>query len=495
MNIFNQYIASLAISLALFNSSLQAQSEFALNNHSVDHLLVTQEAKIPVHTTDASLGVAGQQPLRNQIGVMNCLSQPTLAATKTLELIQAIEKAVCFSPETNSAWVQTKIQAAQLAISKSSYYPQLSTNANYDWGKDNYQVKDRSELSYDTNTRRFAITLQANWLLYDFGTRKAQVDEANKLLATSLALQNQVLQEVILKTITAYYEVIQYELKQENLKQLVAIAQKNYDIAHARYRAGAGIKSDALQMQANLAKAQSSLTQLNGELNIAKGNLAILMGEPAYQDFKTNNKVNIPTLLNLRSIQDLLNESLQVNPKLKAAQLAVEAAQAKVRATKRSQYPAISLLSNMSHSKQLGESPFANDTQRIQAGIQVSFPVFDGFNQKYQIRSAQENLKLKQLEEDQLKLQTHADIWKSYNQLQAMHDNLIALKSLNESASQAFEVTQGRYKAGVGNLVEVINAQNMYIEARLNFSTALTEFLIIRFQLLANIGNLNLWDE
>jgi len=439
--------------------------------------------------------VQAKTMLRPQIGIINCLSQPNLAMSEILELMQAVEKAVCFNPETNSAWVQAKIQAAQLGISQASFYPQISSSANYDWGKDDYQVKNRNDLSYDTNTRRYGLSVQANWLLYDFGTRKAQVNEAEKLLAMSLSQQNQILQETILKTIIAYYQIIQFELKFENVNQLLKFSKENYNIAHARYLAGVGIKSDELQMSANLAKAQADLTKLNGDLKIAKGNLAALMGEPSYQEFQVNSHLKIPIVLDLKNIHVLIAESEQIHPKFKAARLAVEAAQEKVKSTKSSQYPIVSLLSNLNNSKQLGESPFANNSQRIQAGIQVSLPIFDGFNHKNQNKIAQENLKLKQLAEEQIKLQNNADIWKSYNELQAMHENLNALKNLNESATTALEVVQGRYKAGVGNILEVVNAQNVFIEARLNYSTALTEFLVIRYQLLANIGKLNIWSE
>lgn len=433
--------------------------------------------------------------MRPQIGTINCLSQFSLNLEQTLGLLQAVEKAVCFNPDTNGAWVQAKINAAQLGVAKSSYYPQISSSANFDWGKDDYQVKDRQDLSYDTNTRRYGLTIQANWLLYDFGARKAQVNEAEKLLAMSLAQNNQTLQDVILKTVIAYYQITQYELKSENLEHLVSLAQENFKIAHARYKAGVGIKSDELQMSANLAKAQSDLTKLKGELKVAKGNLATLMGEPAYQDFKIDNTLKVPALLNLKSIHTLIEQSSQINPKFKAARLAVEAAQAKVKSTQFSHYPAVTFISNFNDAKQLGESPFANDSQRIQAGVQISLPLFDGYNNKYQVKAAQENLKLRQIAEEQLKLQNNADIWKSYNELQAMHDNLLALTNLTESATSAYDVVQGRYKAGVGNMLEVINAQNVYIEARLNYSTAMTDFLIIRYQLLANIGNLNIWSD
>ena len=432
---------------------------------------------------------------RTQVGDIQCLSQSQLNPNDQLSLIHAVERAVCRFPETKSAWVQTRIQAAQLKISKSSYYPQLSTSVNYDWGRDDYQVDGRPDMSYDTDTRRYGLAVQANWLLYDFGARHYQVEEAQKLLAMSLAQQDVVLQSVIIKTISAYYQITQVELKLDNLKQLVTLAEQNHQIANARYKAGAGIKSDVLQMSANLAKAKSDQTKLMGELKIAKGRLASLMGEPAYQNFQINNQLKIPKALNLKSIEDLVKQAEKLHPRFKAAQLGIDAAQDKVKATQRAKYPSLTFNSSYNQSKQLGESPFGNETQRLQAGVQVSIPLFDGFNRKHQVVVAQENLKLKQLEEEQLKLEINAEIWKSYNELHAIHDNIQALQLLNESATQAYAVAQGRYRAGVGNMLEVVNAQNLLTEAKMNYSTVLTEFLVVRYQLLSNMGNLNIWSE
>ena len=44
-------------------------------------------------------------------------------------------------------------------------------------------------------------------------------------------------------------------------------------------------------------------------------------------------------------------------------------------------------------------------------------------------------------------------------------------------------------------MLEVVNAQNLLTEAKMNYSTVLTEFLVVRYQLLSNMGNLNIWSE
>lgn len=432
---------------------------------------------------------------RSQVGSIECLTQPELNPSQKLSLIHAVERSVCRFPETKAAWVKTKIQAAQLRITQSSYYPQVSASLNYDWGRDDYQVDGRPDMSYDTDTRRYGLAVQANWLIYDFGARHYQVEEAQTLLAMSLAQQDVVLQSVMIKTISAYYHIIQLELKLDNLKQIVLLAEQNYKIANARYKAGAGIKSDELQMSANLAKVQSEQIKLIGDLNIAKGQLAAIMGEPAYQSFQIDNQLKIPISLNLKSIEDLIKDAAELHPRFKAARLNIQAAQHKIKATQRSSYPSLIFNSGLNQSQQLGESPFGNESQRLQAGIQLNFPVFDGFNRKNQIVIAQENLKLRQLEEEQLKLEINTEIWKSYNQLNAIHENIKALELLNHSAATAYEVVQGRYRAGVGSMLEVLNAQNLLTEAKLNYSTVLTEFLVVRYQLLSNMGNLNIWSE
>ena len=132
----------------------------------------------------------------------HCLSQNSLKNEQPIELIDAIERAVCRNPETKSAWVQTRIQAAQLKISKANYYPQVNSTLNYDWSRDDNQVKDRPVLSYDTDLRRYGLGIRANWLLYDFGSRFYQAEEAEKLLAMSLAQHDVALQNMIIKTIS-----------------------------------------------------------------------------------------------------------------------------------------------------------------------------------------------------------------------------------------------------------------------------------------------------
>ncbi|QIO06601.1 TolC family protein [Acinetobacter shaoyimingii] len=444
---------------------------------------------------DVILGEANPKlETRDQIGKVNCLSSGTLNSGNNLELMAAIERAICNNPDTKNAWIETKIRAAQEKMVQSQYYPQVSATADYIKGKSNTQYKNTDLLTYDSKIKKYGVAVQATWLLYDFGSRKQLLKESENLLAMSFAQQDYVLQTVMLQAIQAYYEVLKVEVQIDNAKQLESFAKKNYDIASARYNAGAGIRSDQLQMHANWVKAKSDLIKLNGDLKVAKGNLAAVMGNMAYQNFNVqSNSLKEIELIDLKPIQELLTAAGKTNPQLKQSQYAINAAQHKVKSVERTRYPTISFVSNFDNSTQDGEGSYAYTTQQMQTGLQLNFPIFDGFNRKNKVVEARQLLQQKYVEKEKIEQQIAQDVWKNYNLLQASIENINALKVLSSSAEQSYSVSQGRYKAGVGNILELINAQNLLTESKMKYSTALTEYLVIRFQLLSNVGTLNVW--
>lgn len=432
---------------------------------------------------------------RQNVGNISCLNSP-IKSGQVLDLMEAIERAVCNNPETKSAWIDTKIKAAQVKMTQSQYYPQLNGTVDYTRGKSNTDYKNTEILSYDSKIKRYGVAVQASWLLFDFGSRKQLLKESQNLLAMSFAQDDYVLQAVMMQTIQAYYEVIKLELQQDNLKQLEVFAKKNYDIASARYNAGAGIRSDQLQMHANWVKAKSDLIRLKGDLKVAKGNLSAAMGNMAYQEYniRTDSIQNVQ-LMDLKPIQTLLKDASQYNPQLKQSEFAISAAQHKVKSLERARYPSVSFVSNFNKYTQNGEGSYENTSQQMQTGIQLNLPIFDGFSRKYQIVEARQTLQQRYADKEKVEQQLTQEIWKNYNLLEASIDNTNALIVLTKSAQESYSVAQGRYQAGVGNIVELINAQNLLTEANMKYSTALTEYLVIRFQLLSNVGILNVWEN
>ena len=67
-----------------------------------------------------------------------------------------------------------------------------------------------------------------------------------------------------------------------------------------------------------------------------------------------------------------------------------------------------------------------------------------------------------------------------------------AIDILQKSATQSYQVALGRYKAGVGSMLELLSAQNALVDAKQRKTSALSSWKIARIQLLASLGQLGL---
>jgi len=118
--------------------------------------------------------------------------------------------------------------------------------------------------------------------------------------------------------------------------------------------------------------------------------------------------------------------------------------------------------------------------------------LFTGFKTTYQTRAAQAQFEVKVAERDRLANQIALDVWKAY---QGMLTNSQALRSADDlvvAATQSEKMILGRYKAGVGNILDTLSAQSALANARQQRVTALYNFLISRFALAQAIGQLDL---
>ena len=124
----------------------------------------------------------------------------------------------------------------------------------------------------------------------------------------------------------------------------------------------------------------------------------------------------------------------------------------------------------------------------------MSFPLFTGLRNTYQIRSSESLLEGKVAARDQLANQVALDVWKAYQTLRTNSQALRTANALLASAEQSQRMTLGRYKAGVANMsiVDVLNAQSALASARQQQVAALYNFHASRLALVQAIGVLDL---
>ena len=412
-----------------------------------------------------------------------------------LRLLEAVERALCNNTQTRQAWVNVAQQAAIVGTSKAAYLPTITgsytkSTGNYSTSYVGYPAADQHQSGVTENTG-----LNLTWVLYDFGQRSANLENSLQLLAAANASQDDTLQKVFLTAAQDYYALLTAQEQLAADVEAEKSAQESYMAAAAKYQLGVNALVDKLQAQTSYAQAKLKRVKSYNGVKTAQGTLAIDMGLDANTPIILDtNHSPLPEASFLKSVDALIDEAKKNRPDLRAAQAQLLAAQAKVKATRATGLPSISLVGSMSSQNQLAQIFYPETITRNQViGIQLNVPLFDGFLVNYQTRSAQAQADIQAVNLSNAELQITLDVWKSYQALKAGTEDLVTTKDLLQSANQAFAVAQGRYRTGVGSIIELLSAQSALGSAQQQRIQALSNWYTARLKMAQSLGQLGLW--
>lgn len=397
---------------------------------------------------------------------------------KPLSLVDVTEAALCNNPQTREVYANARVQAAQVGVARSLFFPSVTDTLSAT------ENKNRTT-NYSNATNRIV----ASYLLYDFGSRDANLENANELLRAASATQNATVQTVLLAAVNAFYQVHATRAVLNASVDSERLYQESFKSAEAKYLAGVATPADKLQAQTSFANATLTKLKNEGALKIAYGNLANIMGVPANINFQmADSQLDVIPELVDQDIEALIEQARIQRPDLIASEAQLKASLAKIEAVKADAKPKVRIdASNQYDENLLGQT--SQNTSQI--GIFLSIPLFEGYKPTYLIRSAEATAELNASKRDQLKLQVSLDVWTAYQNLKTANESITASNVLVSSAEESSRVALGRYKEGVGNIIDTLNAQNALANAKQQKIQSVLNWNIARTTLAQSIGVLD----
>jgi outer membrane protein len=437
------------------------------------------------------------EPLRSVVNADACKEQ---ALSTPLALFDAIERALCESPKTRSAWAAIKQAAANVGMSKSGYWPTLNGDAKYAYQHEVTQPSDEPQLRSNYSKAVNEETLTLGWVLYDFGARTASLNNSKQLLLAAQANQDATLQSLFTSTAKDYFGAQGANANVSARRRIESAARENLAAATARVDKGVAPVTDQLQATTALAQAVYERAKAEGDLSGAIGALAVDMSLSPEQALSLPELDSgaMPDTHFVRAVHDLLEDAEKTHPKVLAAAAQWQAAVANVHFARARNLPVLRVVgesdrSNQPVSASLGQPELPALTEENYIGLRIEIPLFDGFNRHYQIRQAEAQADLQEQGLREVQQQVAIGVWSSVQNLQTDTENLRNTDVVLESAKEAVLATQHRNQSGVGNILELLSAQNtlatseqQWIQARLDWRTA-------RLQLAASLGRLGMW--
>ncbi|MDQ5905372.1 MAG: outer membrane protein [Pseudomonadota bacterium] len=433
-------------------------------------------------TTLASLPAtaAGIDPFDTEAAItaVPCVRQQPNGA---LSLADVVDIALCNNPQTRSAWASTRVQAGLVGVAQAPYLPSLTGNL----GSNRIRTKIENQ---DANNRTLnTANISFSWLLYDFGAREANLENARQLLSAAIATQDSTTQAVFLAALQAFYQVHALQAALDAAELSEKAARESLAASDARYRAGSATPADRLQAQTALSQTTLTRIRVGGELKNARGTLANVIGLDANRPVQLApwGAMDPPADFE-RNVESLIDEARRNRPDLTAAEAQLKAARANVDANRAAHLPTFSLAATPGWQDSSGIS-----TNTSSIGIAVSIPLFAGFSQTYKVRTAEAQADLKAAQRDSLQLQVALDVWKSYQNLITATQAMRTTVDLLASAEQSERVALGRYRAGVGSILDLLTAQSALAAARQQRVLSAYDWNVSRATLAQSVGVLD----
>lgn len=403
--------------------------------------------------------------------------------SKELTLLDAMEIAVCESPTLKSSYLSTQVSAASYGQSLSNYLPTVSGTGSLDQNSTKVDGNGHSDLT-DTSAR-----VSLNWLLLDFGGRSGTADKFKSYLSSAYYGYDSTLQTTLYNVADKYYSVLSAEEKFEGLQKSEEASKKAFEEANSRYKLGLVPLSDKLQAETAYAQARLETTVAKKTIALERGNLANLLNLPPYTHFRLYRQdKTIEDKVKLGDIEKLITTALENRPDYKAKQKDKEGAAFNVQTAKSGHLPTLSAVGSAGAGK---EVRFGEDgTYSSSIGLQLSIPIFSGFDQSYKVGQAR--YELKQLEEqvNQLKIDIENEVWAAVQDYKTSYQTHQISKTLLASAEESERVAFASYKVGKVNILTLLDAQSQLASARIEYSTSFYNFMIAKNNLMRALGQM-----
>ena len=405
--------------------------------------------------------------------------------TGSIEEVRDINLDICIryalgnNPRIIAAMQDVFASDARIKQVWAAFFPQLSWQTGYTRIRQ-LQLSDvfRENLVYNY----FLLgQISVSQMLYDFGVTQNQ--------ATIRRLNNRgyritltgTVNDVVCEVKKAYY-YLQYALEEKKIaEEMVEKYEAFYNQAKAFYLSGTAPKVDVTIAEVNLSNSKLMLIQADNSVEIAMAKLSNTMGLPHYSRYNIKDNLKY-TPCNLK-LDEAIKIAQNSRPEFLLAEIKVEEARQNVKLVKKSYFPTITAEGQY----QIGGRTFTSN-YGYNFGGYLNFPTINGMLIKNEIKEAKALYSRECAEADSIKNNIYLEIQQSYHSMTERKNSIpVAFLGLKQ-AKENYELSYGRYKVGVGNPVELKDAQVQYKDALLRYTNTMYQYNSARAELEKNIG-------
>ncbi|MEZ8216772.1 outer membrane protein [Candidatus Fervidibacteria bacterium JGI MDM2 SSWTFF-3-K9] len=418
---------------------------------------------------------------------------------QALSLKEAVEIALRESPVLRGAVAELKATEARLKMARSEKRWQISVNTFASVGTESGIFASPPIVMPSATMllpRRTFLDANAMLMLPIFtgGRLEALIRQAEAVRYATAAQLEAMRLDVALETKLAYRRALLAREMIRVAEAYVAAMEERVRVDKVAAKVGRIPEFWVLRSEAELANAQQMLANAQRDYEIALITLKAIMGVHPDSEITLTDELGRDAgrgardglKVELLEREKLMAEAMAKRPELKAALRQAEAQSHAVRAAKALYAPQVSLMAMADYMKGTGD--MGQGTGGYLAGIVIGLPVLDGGRRKAMVGEAQAMQEKALAEVERLKLQIASEVDTALRELQTALKNLQTAQMALRSAEEDERVAKVRYEAGRSVLVEYLDALAALVRAQVNYAQAIYELSVAHDKLLRAVG-------
>ncbi|MBL8957842.1 MAG: TolC family protein [Myxococcaceae bacterium] len=425
---------------------------------------------------------------------MNTLLLATLlSASRVLTLDEALETARQHQPSLRQAQADVRAAQARVTQARAPLLPQLNVSARYSLGTSNLVPQQglvvdptmggtSPSSSPVTNFTNGSVTLSQ--LIWDFGQtwNRFQAAQFNADAASQDAQTR--LNTVVFGVRSAFFSALAAKELLVVAKETLANQERHFGQVQGFVEVGTRPAIDLAQARTDRANARVQLISAQNGYASAKAALNQAMGVEGPTDFDVSGDRLGAVQEENRPLAEVVDVALSNRPEVEALASRLRAQQELVTAARGAYGPSLSL--------QTAASGGGRDT-RLSGnvtvfGLSMSWNLFNGLGDWARVQEAEANVTSLSAQVDALRQQVRLELEQAQLGVSAAVESAAATDEALQAARERLKLAEGRYETGVGNIIELgdaqlalTNAAAQQVRADFNVSTA-------RAQLLRTLG-------
>jgi outer membrane protein len=423
------------------------------------------------------------RPSRAALAVFGALAILVSAPVGAETLEEALGRAYETNPTLLARRAQLRATDEGVAQALSGWRPSVSVSADISRQQSYNNTRSSPTSRYFTP---YGASLDVTQPLYNFTTSPSVARAENNVRAERAALQS-IEQSVLQSVIDAYLAVLRDQAILELNISNERVLQRQYEATNDRFRVGEVTRTDVSQAEARLARASADRVQSEGNLAASRAVYRTVVGE-----YPSNLVVPGPLTEIPVNVDEATTLAAANNPDVRASEFTEIAARENVRAIEGELWPDLNLRGSVS----ADEHAAGNDTHANAASIlaEINIPLYTSGSVAARVRAARHTAAQRREQLDQARRDAIETATRSWELLETARASLRALNSEIQASEIALEGVQKEALVGSRTVLDVLNAEQELLNARVNQVVARRNEVSASYQLKASVGGLTARD-